>query len=168
MDWIGDWVPQGGSIPEKSHCWHRCHPASRRRPRSRGLLWFSSHDGSTRGLSCQDLLLPSSSSTIDTLQSWTRCDRTTCFSISNLTTGLLQLCAYSFTGVNARTTPESPQRCCSVGSWFGTTWTRDTGDVWTSLVANCRENQVQTLPFGIPCMQSMVVHRRIWPSWLLP
>ena len=46
----------------------------------------------------------------------TRCDRTTCFSTSNLTTGLLQLCAYSFTGVNARTTPESSQRCCSVGS----------------------------------------------------
>ena len=40
------------------------------------------------GPSCQDLLLPSSSSTIDTTQSWTRCDRTTCFSTSNLTTGL--------------------------------------------------------------------------------
>ena len=45
----------------------------------------------------RDLLLPSSSSTIDTTQSRTRCDRTTCFSTSNLTTGLLQLCAYSFT-----------------------------------------------------------------------
>ena len=36
---------------------------------------FSSHDESTRGPSCQDLLLPSSSSTIDTTKSWTRCDR---------------------------------------------------------------------------------------------
>ena len=77
----------------------------------------------------------------------------TCFSISNLTTGLLQLCANSFTGINACTAPESPQRCCSVGSWFGTTWTRDSGDVWTSLGTNCRENQVQTLPFGTPCSQ---------------
>ena len=27
-----------------------------------------------------------------------------------------ELCAYSFTGINARTAPASPQRCCSVGS----------------------------------------------------
>ena len=86
-------------------------------------------------------------------QSWTRCDCTTCFSTSNLTTGLLQLCADSFTGVNACTTPESSQRCCSFGSWFGNMWSRETSDVWTSLVTNCRENQVQTLPFGIPCSQ---------------
>ena len=76
------------------------------------------------------------------------------FPVYNLwITGLLQLCAYSFTGINARTAPESPPRCCSVGSWLGTTWTRDTGDVWTSLVTYSRENQVQTLPLGIPCSQ---------------
>ena len=132
---------------------YNANPNRRRGPGSRSLLWFASHDESTRGPSCKDLLLPPSSSTIDMTQSWTRCDRTTGFSVSNLTTGLLQLCADSFTGVNVGTAPESPQRRCSVGSWFGTTWSCDTGHVLTSLVTNCRENQVHTLPLGTPHSQ---------------
>ena len=34
-------------------------------------------------------------------------------------------------------------------------WSYDTGYVWTSLVTDCRENQVQTLPFGTPCCQGL-------------
>ena len=137
-----------------SHCRHRRHPTSRHYPGSRGLLWFSSHDESTRDPSCQDLLPPSSSSTID-IRSLGR--DVTARLASALVISRLDYCNSVLTHLPASTpasqytTPESPQRWCSVGSWIGTTWSRDTGDVWTALVTNCRENQVQTLPFGIPC-----------------
>ena len=104
---------------------------------------------------------------IDTTQSWTRCDRTTCFSTSNLTTGLLQLCAYSFTGVNARTAPESPQRL--LFDWF-MIW--DHVNKWHRRCTNFTGYQLQRELSSNSAfwytMQSMVVHRRIWPNWLLP
>ena len=56
----------------------------------------------------------------------------------------------------------SPTTCCSDGRGFGTTWSRDTDAIRASMVANCRENQVQTLPRG------MTEHRHIWLNWSPP
>ena len=73
-----------------------------------------------------------------------------CFRPRGLAVGLLQLGIGTFTGFNVGTTLESRQCCCPDVREFETTRSREIG---ASLFANCRENQVQTLPLGTPCDQ---------------
>ena len=153
MVWIGDWAPQGGSSPEMSHCRHRCHPASRRRPGSRGLLWFSSHDESTRGTSCQDLLLSSSSSIRSIRRSLGR--DVTARLVSALVISRLDYCNSVLTHLLASTLAPLQKVLNAAVRLVRDLEPHDNVTMamyelhWLPIA----ENQIQTLPFGIPCSQ---------------
>ena len=159
MVWIGGWSPQGGSIPEMSHCWHRCHLTSRRGPE----VYFDSH------LTMKAHVARVARTCIFHLHRLRSIRRSLGHNVTTRLVSALVISRLDYYNsvlthlLASVLVPLQTVLCCLVGSWFESTWSCDTGDVWTWLVTNCWENQVQTLPFGTPCSQwlSTVVLDRI-------
>ena len=87
--WNGGWTPQGGSSRQMSHYRFWRYSTSRCGSELGCLLRCSSVNEGACGSSCPVLLLPSSSSALDTTQSWTRRDREIGIRLCHFKAGLL-------------------------------------------------------------------------------